>query len=568
MIYASYHHGHESTIAIYDTRTGIATNIELEKVTGKRYVRDINVDRQDFHVTKYLLDRHFQSSRWMVDTLVLHHKQKPAIVGAWAMGRLFYNRYKTFTERVNHHIGHAALGYYTSPFNKAIVITADGGGDGLTFSISAADDRSKPLRKIKQNGWVNLGGLYQTIAAFCTEVNNTNNWLTYSGKAMALCSLGQVDPKLYNAIEKFFYSKVDYRAGLLTWPYRQVALVEQHRDLVEAIGSVTVSGQRSYDLMASCQKFLEDEFKRRTDDIIKQHPGYDIVISGGVALNVLNNEVVKQRYPDRKVFVPSAPGDNGLALGFILADVKPEFQVDCTFSGIEPIDWVTPTLGDSGSSEYRYAYEWLKCDYDNIKLFESACTVSQGVGDYLPNVSPREIAQMLADGKIVGVMNGPNEFGPRALGARSILCDPSYPEMKDRINKSIKGREWYRPFAPICKLEAAATYFDSSDFEFMNHMSFAPKVKEEWRDKIPSVVHYDGTARLQTITKKQNQYVYEILTEFENICGRQVLLNTSFNVRGKAIINEVREARLVLQNTDIDAIVVQGKLLKETLPVI
>lgn len=277
-----------------------------------------------------------------------------------------------------------------------------------------------------------------------------------------------------------------------------------------------------------------------------------------MGLNVLNNERVKQRYPDRLVFVPSAPGDSGLALGRLLAHIRPQEQVHAQYLGPKVVNDV-PTSQELRENDMlrgvfhvdQYASEMMRISAsERSKLSDNSVLVSKA-----------EVAQMLADGKIIGVINGRSEFGPRALGARSILCDPSYPDMRDRINKKIKSREWYRPFAPVCRRQDAATYFDSTQFEFMESMAFAPAVRPEWKDKLPSITHVDGTARLQTVTETSQPWLYDLLCEFDALTGRQVLLNTSFNVKGKSILNDINEAVEVLGSTDLDAVIYYDRML-------
>lgn len=159
----------------------------------------------------------------------------------------------------------------------------------------------------------------------------------------------------------------------------------------------------------------------------------------------------------------------------------------------------------------------------------------------------------LARGKIVGVVRGNSEHGPRALGNRSILCNPAFPSMKDILNAKVKNREWYRPFAPVCRLEDASKYFDMN-WE-TRWMSFCPTVKPEWRDKLVSITHVDGTARVQTVTREQNPWLYDLLTEFEKKTGIGVLLNTSFNVNGKPILSRYSDALLVYDKTELDCLV-------------
>jgi len=165
-----------------------------------------------------------------------------------------------------------------------------------------------------------------------------------------------------------------------------------------------------------------------------------------------------------------------------------------------------------------------------------------------------DITDKLKDGKIFGVVRGRCEHGPRALGNRSILCDPSYPQMKDILNQKVKHREWYRPFAPVVRLEDVSKYFEWD--KESQHMLFCPNVRPEWRDRLSSITHVDGTARVQTVTREQNKWLYDLLTEFEKKSGHGVLLNTSFNIAGKPILNTIADAMHVLNNSEMDYLII------------
>ena len=172
-------------------------------------------------------------------------------------------------------------------------------------------------------------------------------------------------------------------------------------------------------------------------------------------------------------------------------------------------------------------------------------------------VSKMQIAKKLKEGKIIGLVYGDSEIGPRALGNRSIVCDPSYPDMKDKINSKVKFREWYRPFAPFCRKEISQKYFETRDYENLEYMSFAPKVKI---DNIPATTHIDRSARLQTVTETNHKHFYELLTEFGKISEVEVLLNTSFNIRGKPILTRISDAIHILNNTELDYVVIEDYL--------
>jgi carbamoyltransferase len=248
-------------------------------------------------------------------------------------------------------------------------------------------------------------------------------------------------------------------------------------------------------------------------------------MTGGCALNVLVNEKVKCLY-DRPLYVPPNPHDGSLSLGHMFLYRKPTERVNITYSGL-------PLLGS------RAGLNFFVTKYKAKK------------------VNKKEIAQLIKDGKILGLVYGDSEVGPRALGNRSIVCDPNIADMKDILNSKVKFREWYRPFAPFCKKEEAHKYFETRNFDNLEYMSYAPMVKV---DTLPSITHVDGSARLQTVTEESHPHFYELLTEFGKISETNVLLNTSFNIRGYPILSTIEDALYALNKTDMDYVVIEDYL--------
>jgi carbamoyltransferase len=282
-----------------------------------------------------------------------------------------------------------------------------------------------------------------------------------------------------------------------------------------------ITGQLAYDIAATSQRAFEEIFFELVDPIVSKHPDLPLCIVGGCALNIVLNTKVKERY-NREVFVGPNPNDCGLSVGMIANFVKPENIIDVTYKGPELLD---------GKRLPEFVEKYLA-----------------------KKVTAKQVASLLETGKILGVVQGRSEHGPRALGNRSIICNPTLPDMKNALNLKVKNREWYRPFAPIVRLEDVSEYFEwTGESRWMN---FCPKVKEEYLSKIPAIVHVDNTARVQTITRSQNEFLYDVLTEFKELTGIGVLLNTSFNVDGKPILSTVHDALKVFENTQMDALYV------------
>ena len=395
------------------------------------------------------------------------------------------DRYLTLT---NHHYTHAYSAFYQSPYKEALILSYDGGGEHEYFNFySGNSDGVTLLDKIP----INMGMGYWRSASLIKQITERSRTRrSYPGKLMGLAGYGNVKEEMLPHLRQFFIT----RDGKIT-------------DMIRGRNYYQGTGGKNF--AATIQKTIEDLLFKELD---KHNTKIPLVVTGGCALNVIINEKIKDRY-NREVYVPPNPHDGGLSLGHMFCYQKPKERVNVTYNGLPLLD--------------RYKLK----DYNTKK------------------VTKKDIARLLKDGKIIGLIYGDSEVGPRALGNRSIVCDPSIPEMKDILNSKVKRRESYRPFAPFCKKEDAHKYFESRDFENMEYMSFAVKVKV---DTLPSITHVDGTARIQTVTEKSHSHFYELLTEFGKISDTNVLLNTSFNTKGKPILSTISDAVKILDYVIID----------------
>ena len=406
-----------------------------------------------------------------------------------------------------HHRAHAAGTFYQSPFQEALIISFDGGGSDGFFNIYTATRNNSVTEVARIN--IDMGYAYMIFGQYCSHISfetdiNVGN-LVYSGKLMGLCGYGKVRNEWLPHIKEFYYKKPD---GNNIESY----LKELGPKLgLEFDSSKRFEGDISLDLSTTSQKAFEEVFFEIVTPYLQEYSNLPICITGGCALNVVLNTKLREQ-TGRDVFVAPNSNDCGLALGMLLDFERPAEQVDVTYGGLPPID--------------PNAF---------FELIESKWTDPYTV---------EQAAKLLAEGRIIGTIWGNSEHGPRALGNRSIICNPSVPGMKDILNEKVKKREWFRPFAPIVRLEDVEKYFYfKGESRFM---SFYAQVKEEWKEKLAAITHVDGTARLQTITREQNERVYDLITEFEKLTGLGVLLNTSFNVNGKPLINSYKDALKML----------------------
>ena len=423
-----------------------------------------------------------------------------------------------------HHLSHAAGTFYQSPYREAIVFSSDGGGSDGIFHVYHAKRGEEP-KFIAEYVW-DLGFAYMVFGEYLGDIKYEpalpEGNLVYSGKIMGLVSYGKVRKEWVPAFIKF-YQRVPSGNDYKVWI----------KELGNAIGvdfttENRLTGQLAYDVAATSQHAFESLLFHTMKPHVEAYPGLPICFTGGCALNILANTAMKKHFK-RDVFVGPNPNDCGQSLGMMLNWLKPDKPYDATYCGPQLLD-----------TDCLMTYlEELPYDPEPLNV--------------------KRLAELIARGKIMGVARSKAEHGPRALGNRSILCNPVIPEMKDILNAKVKHREWYRPFAPVVRLEDVNKYFEWEGES--RWMSFAPQVREEYKSVLPSITHVDGTARVQTVTREQNGFLYDLLTEIEKITGVGVLLNTSFNVDGKPILSTIRDALLILEKTEMDGLVINNTMI-------
>lgn len=473
--------------------------------SSRPYLSKLLLDyfQEKYGFTEYGYCLHQHCETLEDDTRVLYWKQFPA---------------KHYIE-CKHHESHAAGVFYQSPFKKALIISFDGGGNDGFFKIYLAE-KGKPLNLLKDYR-TDLGFPYMIFGEYLKDIKkevalNLGN-LVYSGKILGLQSYGEPVQEWIEHFKELYLSRID---GTTYQSYID--------ELGEKIGvkfdiENRLTGDIEYKVAATSQAAFEEIFFEYVDEIIKDHPDIPICISGGCALNIVLNTKIKKHY-NREVFVGPNPNDCGLAVGMLANMVMPEEQIDITYGGPEILD-----KNKLGGYIERYTPLYY---------------------------GPENLAKELKEGKIVGLVQGRSEHGPRALGNRSIICNPLISDMKDKLNFKVKHREWYRPFAPVVRLEDVSEYFEWGGES--RWMSFCPKVKENYLDVMPAIVHIDKTARVQTVTRDQNPFLYDLLTQFKKLTGIGVLLNTSFNVDGKPILSTLEDAFHVWKTTELDALHIFG----------
>lgn len=424
-----------------------------------------------------------------------------------------------------HHESHASGAFYQTDYEEALIISFDGGGSDGFFNVYHAKNRNT-IELIKKNN-LDLGFPYMSFGEYLGDIKKEYSLdignLIYPGKIMGLSSYGEVVEEWLEHFEYYYRSNPNGSSGPNGIDYK-----EKLKILGDKIGLVfdineRFTGELAWNIAKTSQTAFENVFMELISPIFEEYQNVPVILSGGCALNIILNTKLKNNLK-QEVFVPPNPNDCGLAVGMLLGHIKPKNKIDITYAGIKILD----------------KYDIMKfCDEKNGK-----------------ELNLDLLSEDLISGKIVGVVRGNSEHGPRALGNRSILCIPNFSNMKDILNKKVKNREWYRPFAPVCRLQDAEKYFH------MNYesrwMSFCPLVRDEWKEKLSSITHVDGTARVQTVTEEQNLWLYNLLTTINEKTGIGVLLNTSFNVAGKPLLSNYSEAINVYENTQMDCLALEN----------
>jgi carbamoyltransferase len=423
---------------------------------------------------------------------------------------------------VAHHLAHAASAFHVSPFEKAAVMTLDGRGEKATTGYAVG--RGTDLEWLGQVHMPHsLGLLYEDVTDYLGFLRSSDEY-----KVMALASFGK--PRYLAEFREIVRLGSD---GQYT--------IEPTR-LEERFGPARLRGgpldPRHFDVAHSLQVVLEESVVELSRWLHHASGCDDLCMAGGVALNCVMNARVRDRGPFRRIWVQPAAGDAGTSLGAAVwidarerGDGSRPYTMDHAYLG--------PSFGDG---EIEAFLQWSKLPYRRLDDI------------------PRRTAEILARDEVIGWFQGRMEFGPRALGARSILASPIHPEMQARLNE-IKDREDFRPVAPVVLEEEASDWFvgaGASPF-----MLFIHDVRPDKADRIPAVRHTDGTARIQTVNRAQHPLYYDLLRAFAARTGVPVLVNTSFNTRGEPIVCTPRDAVESFWTSPLDALVIGSFLLEK-----
>lgn len=525
-------------------------------LTLDRYLKNILVAGED---AKEVIGRSFES---MFGEKIWIHKVVDNILGE--------NEKRKFMV-CEHHMSHAASAFYPSPFEKAVILTLDGVGEWATTTIGIGNGKNIDIKEELRFPH-SLGLLYSAFTWFCGFKVNSGDY-----KFMGLAPYGE--PVYEELIKDNLIDIKDDGSFCLNMDYfdYQYGRAMTNEKFAELFGGPrrepeTEITKREMDIAASAQKVTEEVILKLAKHAKEKYGEKidNLVLAGGVALNCVANGKLKDSKIFGNIWIQPAAGDAGGSLGCALyaAYQYDDISRDVSQNDRQKGSYLGPSYTSEEIEAYltEHGYPYHKCE-------------STG----------RKIAEILVGGGIIGLFQGRMEFGPRALGNRSIIADPRLDTMQVKLNRKIKFRESFRPFAPSVLREDVSEYFELE--EESPYMLLVEKVRKERRNEsriqedvrkykgnmleivkqkrsdIPAVTHVDYSARIQTVTEERNGYYFDIIQEFKKLTGCSVIVNTSFNVRGEPIVCTPQNAYECFMRTDMDVLVLENFILyKEEQP--
>lgn len=441
---------------------------------------------------------------------------------------------KVTIRRYDHHLTHAANAVYTSPFEECAVAVIDGYGEsGSTCFYHYEQGRLRAIVASPSKQDVSLGHFYGRLCALCGfSPLKGEEW-----KVMGLAGYGKHDADIYKLLRPLI-QVTDLALQLGCSETRQLRRLSKLRSLFR---EPKFSPLTAANLAFTGQQVFAEVMTELLNNLYKRGLSNNLALSGGCALNSSYNGLILQRTPFQNLHVPPAPGDDGNALGAAFL----AFYEDQPRVKRKPRTQL-PYLGSPLSRPTRARM----VKFSGFRKLE-----------HLPRRIHEHTAQLLAQGQIIGWIQGRAEFGPRALGNRSIVADPRPRDMKDKINRRVKFREEFRPFAPSILDENGAEYF--VDYQTSPYMERTLLFRPEVRKKVPAVVHVDNTGRLQSLKRAWNPRYYDLVFSFYKLTGIPLILNTSFNIMGKPIIHSIEDALGVFLTTGLDALVIDDYLIQK-----
>tara|TARA_Y100001970_G_C14259331_1_gene878470 strand:- start:37 stop:2253 length:2217 start_codon:yes stop_codon:yes gene_type:complete len=433
--------------------------------------------------------------------------------------------------QIDHHLAHAASTYYTSEFNNSAILIVDGNGSDIETNsyFYGKKNNIEFISRYKNHG---IGAAYGAVTKEILNLGTGGE-----GKTMGLAPYGNFDKRI-----KIPYSikgiKTDFSNFMLRMPYSDLLnhINPNHRldvikNKITKANKLNITSKKYANWAYMIQDVAEKMMAMLGKDIFLKTKSKNICLAGGVALNSVANEILFKKNKFKDIFIFPACADAGIPYGLCL--------------------WAYHNIYKKQNRiKFQNAYTGKLYSQKHIKKLLNQYRIRFRKTNY------KEIAKLISEGNVIGNFHGKSEYGPRALGNRSILADARKKEMRDHINKNIKHRETYRPFAPAILEDLSLKYFFIKKSPFMLRVTKCKKKKI-----IPSAIHVDGTARLQTVNKKQNLNFYSIIEEFYKVTGVPVILNTSFNDAGEPLVETPLDALISSFKTNLDYLVIENNLI-------
>lgn len=463
-----------------------------------------------------------------------------------------------------HHVSHAAYAFFESPYEDAAIMTVDGVGEWVTTTLGVGNGTD--IKILKQINYPDsLGLLYSAFTYFCGFKVNSGEY-----KLMGLAPYGE--PKFVELIKQHLIDIKDdgsYKLNMDMFSY-QFGETMTDSKFEELFGCCRREPEAEltkiyFDIAASIQVVTEEIVLKMAKHLKDITGKKKLCLCGGVALNCVANGALLREKIFEDIFIPPAAGDSGSCVGAALYAYYAHFNNERIATNERNRVYLGPDFSDKIEKQILDGYS------AKYKFVENS--------DDLLN----EVASALNSNKVVGFFNGAMEFGPRALGARSILANPQDPEMQSKLNLKIKYRESFRPFAPSVLVEKISEYFDLDRpspymlmvapvnneirYEVAEHHDDILREVSQVRSTIPAVTHVDYSARIQSVSERDNKKYYDLINKFYELSGCAVLVNTSFNVRGEPIVCTPADAYECFMRTEMDVLVIDNYILyKEEQP--
>jgi carbamoyltransferase len=484
----------------------------------------------------------------------------------------------------DHHESHAASAFYPSPFEQAAIVTMDGVGEWATSSIGVG--RGSDIEMLHELKFPHsLGLLYSAFTYFAGFRVNSGEY-----KVMGLAPYGE--PKYVKLLKDHL---VDIRDDGSLWMNMEYftyphALTMTGTALERLIGGPARQPeskltQREMDLARSIQDVTEEVMLKMTAFAHRETGMRDLCLAGGVALNCVGNGRILREGPFDQIWIQPAAGDAGGALGVALA-LSHRYKQQPRLSAETLGTWERPSTVRGQNRVPRYADgmcgSFLGPKFDEHDIARFVATNDYKARPYEPSELAERIAALMAQEKVIGLFQGRMEFGPRALGGRSIIGDARSPKMQSVMNVKIKFRESFRPFAPAVLRENVHEWFELdeespymllvADVQSSRRLPARPETESLWgidklnvpRSTVPAITHVDYSARVQTVRRESNPLYYDIIKAFQKRTGCPVIVNTSFNVRGEPIVGAPEDAYRCFMRTDMDVLVLENFVLEKS----